>query len=93
MDSKNTPIITILNFGIALIFFSWFAKKIFWENLQYFSMFVAAERYFGDIPDIQELQATFGCFKTSKISEKAAERWHFGENSEIFATFPGKKYI
>ena len=48
--------------------------------------------------DISEISPIYRSFKQhsaasrrQKISEKSAERWHFGENSDIFATFPGKK--
>ena len=37
--------------------------EIFRVNLWYFSTFSTASKHFGDIPDMMELQAAFGCRK------------------------------
>ena len=64
---------------------------IFRRYLRYFSMFLAAERYFGDIPDIQELQATFGCCKTSKNIGEVCRTLAFRGKLRHFRHFPRKK--
>ena len=64
---------------------------IFRRYLRYFSMFFAAERYIGDISDIQELQATFGCFKTSKNIGEVCRTLAFWEKIRNFRHFPRKK--
>ena len=64
---------------------------IFRRFLRYFPMFFAAERYFGDISDIQELQATFGCFKTSKNIGEVCRTLAFRGKLRHFRHFPRKK--
>ena len=66
---------------------------IFRRFLRYFSMFFAAERYFGDIADIQELQATFGYFKMSKNIGEVCRTLAFRGKLQNFCHFPRKKKI
>ena len=52
-------------------------------------MFLAAERYFGDIPDIRELRPTFSRCETSKHIREVGKTLAFRGKLRNVATFPG----